>query len=328
MRDRKTLRAVQATTLATTLAAAGLLAAAPTARAEVTQDTPRLQVLSYNVFLFAKSLYPNWGQEHRAQQIPAADYFQGNDVVVLQEAFDNSSSDLLMDEAATRYPHQTPVLGRSKDGWDATHGGYSAVTPEDGGVSVLSKWPIVRQEQFIYKEGCGGDGFSHKGFVYTELDVNGTHVHVVGTHTQSTDPGCSGGEAPKVRSAQFKELDAFLDGKGVPTEEQVVVAGDFNVDSFSPEYERMLSDAGLVDSDSRTGRTHSFDTEDNSLASERYPDDPRENLDHVLHREGHAKPDSWNNDVVDESSQPWTVRSWGTEYTYTNMSDHYPVVGS
>lgn len=67
-----------------------------------------------------KNLYPNWGQDHRAKEIPAAGFFQGNDVVVRQEAFDNSSSDALMAEAAAQYPHQTPVLGRSKDGWDAT----------------------------------------------------------------------------------------------------------------------------------------------------------------------------------------------------------------
>lgn len=43
------------------------------------------------------------------------------------------------------------MVGRSKSGWDATGGAYSATTPEDGGVTVLSKWPIIRKEQFIYK---------------------------------------------------------------------------------------------------------------------------------------------------------------------------------
>ncbi len=27
-------------------------------------------------------------------------------------------------------------------------------------------------------------------------------------------------------------------------------------------------------------------------------------------------------------SAPWTVSSWGKKYTYTNLSDHYPVIGS
>lgn len=183
-------------------------------------------------------------------------------------------------------------------------------------MTVLSKWPIVHKEQYVYQDACGGDWFSNKGFVYGVLDVNGTNVHVVGTHTQSTDPGCTAGQAPDTRSQQFKEMDAFLDAKNIPAGEQVIVAGDLNVDGHSPEYATMLADAGLAPSDSRTGHRYSFDTQDNSIASERYPDDPREDLDHVLHRQGHARPATWTEHVVKEQSTPWTVSSWGKDYTY------------
>ncbi len=310
--------------LSLALAAATLATAAPSATAAGT-EAPRLKVLSYNAFLFSKTLYPNWGQDHRAKAIPAADFYQGHDVVVIQEAFDNSSSDALKANSAARYPYQTPVMGRSKSGWDATGGAYSYTTPEDGGVTILSKWPIVRKEQYVYKDACGADWYSNKGFVYTVLDVNGTRVHVVGTHAQSTDPGCSAGEAALMRSRQFKAMDAFLDAKNIPANEQVIVAGDFNVDSRTPEYGTMLSDAGLAGADARTGHPYSFDTELNSIASERYPDDPREDLDYVLYRSGNARPANWTNNVVLEKSAPWTVSSWGTKYTYTNLSDHYPV---
>ncbi|MFE7108844.1 sphingomyelin phosphodiesterase [Streptomyces sp. NPDC057575] len=276
---------------------------------------------------FSKNLYPNWGQDHRAAEIPKTSFFQGNDVVVLEEAFDNSASDALLRNASAQYPYQTPVVGRSKSGWDATGGAYSAVTPEDGGVTVLSKWPI-RKEQHIYKDACGSDSWSNKGFAYAELNVDGARGHVVGTHTQSTDSGCKAGEAAAKRSLQFKQIDAFLDAKNIPASEQVIVAGDFNVDSHSSEYASMLTDAGLTAAAARTGHPYSFDTRDNSIAADRYPDDPREDLDYVLHRSGHAKPSGWTNDVVKETSAPWTVSSWGTSYTYTNLSDHYPVVAS
>ncbi|WP_406864046.1 sphingomyelin phosphodiesterase [Streptomyces sp. HUAS MG47] len=322
------LRRVPGAAVSLALAAATLGVTAPSAAAAETASTPSLKVLTYNAFLFSKSLYPNWGQDHRAAAIPAASFFQGNDVVVLQEAFDNSSSDALKAKAASRYPYQTPVMGRSKTGWDATSGAYSATTPEDGGVTILSKWPIVRKEQYVYKDACGADWYSNKGFVYTVLDVNGTKVHVVGTHAQSTDPGCSAGEAAQMRSRQFKAMDAFLDAKNIPANEQVVVAGDMNVDSRTPEYASMLADAGLAGADARTGHPYSFDTRDNSIAADRYPTDPREDLDYVLHRAGHARPAGWTNDVILESTTPWTVYSWGKAYTYSNLSDHYPVVAS
>ncbi|MGY3339839.1 sphingomyelin phosphodiesterase [Streptomyces filamentosus] len=319
-----TFRRISGAAVSLALAAGALAAATPAASAAPT-EAPRLKVLTYNTFLFSKTLYPNWGQDHRARAIPAAPFFQGQDVVVLQEAFDNSSSDALKVNAAAAYPYQTPVVGRSRTGWDATGGAYSATTPEDGGVTILSKWPVVRKEQYVYKDACGSDWYSNKGFAYVVLDVNGSRVHVVGTHAQSTDPGCSAGEAAQMRSRQFRAMDAFLDAKNIPAGEQVIVAGDMNVDTRTPEYATMLADAGLAGADARTGHPYSFDTELNSIAADRYPDDPREDLDHVLYRAGNARPANWTNHVVLESTAPWTVSSWGTTYTYTNLSDHYPV---
>ncbi|MFF8598180.1 sphingomyelin phosphodiesterase [Streptomyces sp. NPDC015232] len=331
-------RRLSGAALSVALAAAALTGAASAASAAPATDTavaadtattaaatPGLKVLTYNVFLFSKSLYPNWGQDHRAATIPTTSFFRGNDVVVLQEAFDNAASDALKAKAAAEYPYQTPVVGRSKSGWDATGGAYSTTTPEDGGVTLLSKWPILRKEQYVYKDACGADWYSNKGFVYAVLDVNGSKVHVVGTHAQSTDPGCSAGEAAQMRSRQFRNIDAFLDAKNIPAGEQVLVAGDMNVDSRTPEYATMLADAGLVGADARTGHPYSFDTALNSIAHDRYPNDPREDLDYVLFRAGHARPAGWTNNVVPETTAPWTVSSWGTRYTYTNLSDHYPV---
>lgn len=320
------LRRIYGMPLSAALAAVTLTVGAPHASAAA--GTPSLRVLTYNTFLMSTNLYPNWGQAHRAAEIPKTAFFRGNDVVVLQEAFDNASSDSLTANASAQYPFHTPVVGRSRSGWDATSGSYSATTPEDGGVAVLSKWPIVRQEQHIYKDACGSDWWSNKGFAYAELNVNGTRVHIVGTHTQSTDPGCGAGEAAEIRGRQFRQIDAFLDAKNIPASEQVIVAGDLNVDSHSPEYASLLANAGLTGADARTGHPYSFDTQDNSIAADRYPDDPREDLDYVLHRAGHAKPAGWTNEVVKEESAPWTVSSWGTDYTYKNLSDHYPVVAA
>ncbi|MET9903872.1 sphingomyelin phosphodiesterase [Streptomyces sp. NPDC006446] len=312
--------------LVLSLTAAGLAGASPASAAEAT--TPSMRVLTYNVFLMSKNLYPNWGQDHRAAEIPKTSFFRGNDVVVLQEAFDNAASDALKSATAAEYPYQTPVVGRSKSGWDATGGAYSSTTPEDGGVTVLSKWPIVHKEQYVYKDACGADWWSNKGFAYVVLNVNGTKVHVIGTHAQSTDSGCGTGEAASMRSRQFKAIDAFLDARNIPADEQVLVAGDLNVDSRSTEYASMLADADLVGANARTGHPYSFDTRENSIALDRYPTDPREDLDYVLHRAGHARPAVWKNEVVKERCAPWTVSSWGTDYTYTNLSDHYPLSAS
>jgi len=312
----------------TAAALLGPLATAPAAHAEGAPVTVQpLNVLTYNTFLMSTNLYPNWGQAYRAKAIAAADVFQGHDVVVLQEAFDNSASDSLISQASAAYPYHTPVVGRSTSGWDATGGSYSSTTPEDGGVTLLSKWPILRKEQYIFKDACGADWWSNKGFVYAVLNVNGVRTHVVGTHLQSTDSGCNSGQPATVRAAQLAAMRSFIDAKQIPASEPVLLAGDLNINSHDSEYPSLLANANVVPATSRTGWANSFDTVDNSIAAYRYPGEPKEDLDYVLYRADHARPATYTNQVVRFHSTPWTVSSWGTSYTYNDLSDHYPVVG-
>lgn len=184
-------------------------------------------------------------------------------------------------------------MGRGRTGWDATGGAYASTTPEDGGVTVLSKWPIVHQEQYVYQDACGSDWWSNKGFAYVVLNVGGVKVHVVGTHTQSTDSGCAAGEAARDRSRQFKAIDAFLDAKNIPADEEVLLAGDLNVDSRSAEYASMLADGGLVGADARTGHPYSFDTRENSIARGRYPDDPSADVRRARSSRSHFRHCVW-----------------------------------
>ena len=128
-----------------------------------------------------------WNHQGRAQMIAQADFMQGQDAIILQELFDNGSADTLLNGLKAEYPHQTQVLGRTKSGWDATLGAYSDATIEDGGVAIVSRWPIEEQIQYVYKQGCGADYLSNKGFVYARINKNGENYHVIGTHAQAED---------------------------------------------------------------------------------------------------------------------------------------------
>ena len=320
---RRTRRATAVSAVAAALLAP--LATAPAAHAATPAPVPALNVLTYNVFLMSRNLYPNWGQDYRAKAIASAGFFQGHDVVVLQEAFDNAASDLLTSQASAAYPYHTPVVGRSTGGWDATGGSFSAATPEDGGVALLSRWPILHKEQYVFEDACGSDRYSNKGFVHAVLDVDGVRTHVIGTHLQSTDTGCSAGQPASVRAAQLRTMRSFIDGANIPAAEPVLIAGDLNIDSHGGEYPSLLANANVAPADSRTGWANSFDTTDNSVAAYRYPGEPKEDLDHVLYRADHARPVNWHNEVLHVHSAPWTVTSWFKDYTYTDLSDHYPL---
>ncbi|AKU15486.1 sphingomyelin phosphodiesterase [Luteipulveratus mongoliensis] len=296
--------------------AASVSLTAPSASADVPPPAPPLRVLTHNVMMLPSIVGGNYANETRAAMIASSDYVKGYDVAIFEEAFDNGPSETLKTGLSRQYPYQTPVLGRSKSGWDQTLGAYSALTPEDGGVTVVSKWPITRKVQYVYKQGCGADWFSNKGFVYVELKVNGRKVHVVGSHAQADDSLCS--DAPSVRRSQFAELDAFLDGLHIPASESVVMAGDLNVVKASAEYPSMLQALDATAPAAYKGHPYSWDPKSNSLNANRYPDDAPQYLDYVLFRRGHASSTTWSNTVLTPTSPPWS--SGGTTYT-----DHYPV---
>lgn len=304
-----------------TLLFAGLPAVAS---AQAAKSTVAPKIAAYNVFMLSRALYPNWGQVKRADLIAQQGVLAGQDVVILNEIFDNTAGDRLESNLKSQYPYQTPVVGRSRSGWDATEGAYSSFTPEDGGVAVLSRWPVERKVQFVYPDGCGADAMSNKGFAYVRLRSPGGAVHVIGTHMQSEDPGC--GESPAgVRAAQRKDIAAFIQRQNIPAGEPLYVGGDMNVIGTSAEYGQMLSSLNAR-TPRLTGHQYSWDCPGNSICQDQYgPEYEPEHLDYVLAIAGHPSPDTLVNETRAVKSPQWSVTSWGTTYTYNDYSDHYPV---
>ncbi|WP_030987607.1 sphingomyelin phosphodiesterase [Streptomyces sp. NRRL S-1813] len=288
---------------------------------EATGSVPQLKALTTNTMLLPSFITDGWAQDERGALIGSAPYVAGNDVVVFQELFDNSASDILM-ARLKGYPYRTPVVGRSTDGWHQTLGDYSSLPYEDGGVAIASRWPITRQIQYIYDDACGADSLSEKGFAYARLNVNGAPVHVLGTHLQANDDGCDDGEAARTRTSQLKEMRHFVDGLKIPAGEPVIFAGDMNIDRYGREYAGLLRSLGAA-APCYEGHPYTSDPATNALTRERYPDSPREWLDYVLYDNRHARPTAWRNTGQVVSSPPWEL----DDTTYTRYSDHYPVLG-
>lgn len=299
----------------------GVLLAPPVSAAPA-----HLRVLAANVMMLPPPL-DSYDNAQRAALLADADHLRGFDIVVLSEAFDNGPSEALKNGLSAQYPYQTPVLARASNGWDATLGHYKPLWSEDGGVTILSRWPITRKVQYVYQPGCGADFLSQKGFVYVRLDVRGRPVHLIGTHVQADDPFCAGvagplGNSAAIRKAQFTAIDDFLDSLRIPPKEPVLVAGDLNVDRHSAEYSDMKAGLDTLDSPS-TGHPYSWDPSTNQIAAERDPGGARLLLDYVLLRSANAAPGDWTSEVLPVNSPPWSTG----DTTYRDYSDHYPVAG-
>ncbi|BAZ51578.1 hypothetical protein NIES4103_42350 [Nostoc sp. NIES-4103] len=285
------------------------------------------KLLTDNVYMLSTKLYPNWGQEQRAGLIAKSDYIKDYDVVIFQEAFENTASNKLLSGLRSEYPHQTPVLGRTKKGWDSTLGNYSnGLLVEDGGVAIVSRWPIKEKVQYVFKESCGADFYSNKGFVYVKLEKNQRFYHVIGTHTQAEDRVCGRGKPAEIRSSQFREINKFIRDKNIPPNEIVFIGGDLNVNrNNSSEYRRMLASLEVDEPKDYAGFTATWDPTTNSIARYNYPNSPGEYLDYILISKNHAQPNFWYNQASDVHSPEWTVTSYGQTYKYNDYSDHYPV---
>ncbi|KAF9963104.1 hypothetical protein BGZ70_007630 [Mortierella alpina] len=283
-----------------------------------TDPPSSLSVLSNNVFLLAAV---PWAQKTRAQLIAKAEYIKHHDVVVLQECFRNQHCEELKQGLRSEYPYATPSIGDSRAGWLSTSGKFTKISPENGGVAILSKWPITKMRQFIYPRGCGVDRLSNKGVAYAELDIHGTKVHVFGTHMQSDDSLCRGGKAAQIRAEALDDFYYFVLAQQIPKDDLVVMVGDFNIDRDSSEYGEVLRRLRVARPTFFKGAQWSYDTKHNGIARDRDPTAPSQNLDHVLVSTQHRMPTSVVETTLLVHSTPYTHRS----RTYNEYSDHYPV---
>lgn len=88
------------------------------------------------------------------------EYVKGYDVLALQEVFASGREEFLR-ELAKEYPYQTKML--DKDG----------INIYDGGVTIVSRYPIVNQAQYVFPDCTGTDCFADKGVNYAEVIKGG-----------------------------------------------------------------------------------------------------------------------------------------------------------
>lgn len=236
-----------------------------------------LDVLTYNVLL--PPFLPD-GQDVRTPLF--ADQLGGYDVLMLQEVFSDYHRKRLLRDLAAAYPHQSRILGR--DRWLA----------QDGGVVIVSKWPIELQFQKLFGALCAGkDCMADKGVLYARVNKQGRRVHLFATHLQSGD------ENAEIRSLQIAAVKQLIDAMDLPGDEPVLIGGDFNVDRFEDQRDGAFSamtrrlDAEHPAPADGGGHAPTFDPARNPLAG----DGRAEYLDYVLHSRAHLRPSRAFNQV-------------------------------
>lgn len=230
------------------------------------QSADQLSLLAYNVQLLPTSI-SKIDQRLRARHV--AEALAGFDVIVFSEAFDDdvrgfneggdlNDSDSLWQQVRHLYPYRTDVVGKDEG------------LEQDGGVFIVSRWPIIAWQDLVYDESvcAASDCLSEKGVMYAaiekEIDGLSRVYHIFGSHLQADYTNDNNSH---VRRSQFAEMRRFIDQQAIGDDEPVILAGDFNVDRDSGEYASMLNwlDAADYEQDS-TGMPYSLDSATNTFA--------------------------------------------------------------
>jgi endonuclease/exonuclease/phosphatase family metal-dependent hydrolase len=269
-------------------------------RPEPVAPASELKVLTYNIYalpLVASDI------GERLAEIPA--YVKGYDVLMLQEAF-SSDSPAMLRALQSEYPYQTQILRKP----------LSGVNVYNGGVVIVSRYPIGRTDYVVYPDCTGTDCFADKGFIYAEIIKQGQAYHVVNTHAASFDTDA----ARQMRQAQFRMMQQHIAARQIPAGDAVLYGGDFNVNKlkFADDYQQMQQNLQAVVPMSTGYTASTFDPRVNKYAA-KY--DTVEYLDYVVWSRLHRQPTAARNDVRVPRSTSGAL--WGK----WDLSDHFPVMG-
>eukprot|EP00656_Telonema_subtile_P040355 TRINITY_DN45410_c0_g1_i1.p1 TRINITY_DN45410_c0_g1~~TRINITY_DN45410_c0_g1_i1.p1 ORF type:complete len:467 (-),score=64.91 TRINITY_DN45410_c0_g1_i1:186-1586(-) len=190
--------------------------------ASVLGATMPFSVLQYNLFGRPYTVSHD-GQNERLERMPAAVLAiePDIDVACFAEADNDQERDLLAAAfAKAGYNHRTSVV--------VDHEHKSLI---NGGVLIGSKWPILREDQIVYRHDCSGsDCLAAKGAKYARVIKTVNNVskifNVFATHMQAWYSP----QDLKDRVEQAEQLRQFIDTQQIDRSEPVLISGDFNTD--------------------------------------------------------------------------------------------------
>ncbi|RLV60060.1 phospholipase [Parashewanella curva] len=259
-------------------------------------DANKLSILTYN--LWGTSIYGSKKVSERFNEMPK--YFHNYDVLAFEEQFDVKPTQALHSALKSEYPYQTEKVKQSGRLLSA-------------GIYILSRYPIIKQSSIVYHSCSGLQCFASKGGLYVEINKNGQKYHIFDTHTQSGDKD----KEVNARKSQVKELAQFIKSQGIPDDEPIIIAGDFNIAMHKQQadYDEMLTTLNATHPDS-SGYPLTYDTSVNKWA-----DPVQAYFDYLMYGNDHLLPISASLKVIAPRST--TDSLWN----YWDLSDHFAVEG-
>lgn len=282
-------------------------------RVDENKNITQLKIMSHNIFIMSgiASISQNYNTKQRISEIKNANYWKNMDILVFQEAFNEDLiKDLKKELYRNGYIYQTQIIGNPKDSINL-----------NGGVFIVSKLNFDNEYFEIYKEGCGTDNFSNKGFIHVKINLNNIPINIIGTHTQSDDKLCLFNSSKNIRFKQLSQVNNYINQK-IKINEIILLVGDLNMNKKSDEYYEILKtynfNPPIYDNDDLNS---TLDNINNSIAKDRYLGLNSEYLDYVFIKQNNYKNIKLNQKALKINSNEY---EWKNK-VYIDFSDHYPI---
>ena len=197
-----------------------------------------IKVLTYNIFLRPPPIKNNendWKDERLEEFIKVIHKF---DIICLQEMFGSFNSrkqDLI--RAATKQGFFFYVETESPS--------FMSKYMVDGGLIILSRFPIVSKLFVPYQYGVIADSLSQKGLLYAKIQIKDSFLHLFSTHLQASyfysgehNFLCSW----ETRMSQINQINyimsEILSQEYKNEKDKALLVGDFNVDALQYKYKK------------------------------------------------------------------------------------------
>ncbi|CAO3641029.1 unnamed protein product [Cunninghamella blakesleeana] len=157
------------------------------------------------------------------------------DIIAFQEsfAFATRRKDRLIQQARLRYGFNYHMESPRKFPWDIT---------VDGGLLIISKYPIIQSDIIQYPRGVHSDWLSSKGALHALIELNkSARLHLFTTHTQASYDlnNVINQEDTFIRLEQFAQLHELVSETSIrDPATPILILGDLNVDAavHKPHY--------------------------------------------------------------------------------------------
>lgn len=199
-----------------------------------------IRILTYNIFLrsLVKNNESDW-KEERLEDF--CKILHNYDIICLQEMFGtfNSRKQNLI-RAATIAGFFFFVDTSSPD--------FLSKYIADGGLIILSRFPIVAHAYHKFRYGVVADSLAEKGLIYAKIAIKDSYLHIFTTHLQASyfDSGETNFIASfRTRMDQLSHIN-YLMSEILAKEydkrnDKILLVGDFNVDALGYAYKPLVN---------------------------------------------------------------------------------------